>query len=305
MADTKQEQNIQILYSVLTVNGNPTIDWDPVCAALELEKVAVTKRWLRLKLSINKGEKPDASNEQLLWLMVKHSERKKVGSPTSCFLPPHRRHSQGFDWVAIAEKCGSTKGAVSKRYSRMKLAFERGDEPPPSTPTKGNKAAATPKKTPSKAQFKTQDDEDGTPTTTSKRKRTPAKKKACSAEAADDEDEQDDKPKRVKSTPKARPRPKNAFRASDENRASEEPRTVVKGEPVESDGDVFMDAPEQTSAEADAKGDIDEISPTSVFSEQFAQARELANVLLDRKTRLNSDQRKESEGTLESSDDAV
>lgn len=242
------------------------IDWDPVCAALELEKVAVTKRWSRLKLSINKGEKPDASNEQLLWLMVKHSERKKVGSPTSCFLPPHRRHSQGFDWVAIAEKCGSTKGAVSKRYSRMKLAFERGDEPPPSTPTKGNKAAATPKKTPSKAQFKTQDDEDGTPTTTSKRKRTPAKKKACSAEAADDEDEQDDKPKRVKSTPKARPRPKNAFRASDENRASEEPRTVVKGEPVESDGDVFMDAPEQASAEADAKGDIDEICKCIIHS---------------------------------------
>jgi hypothetical protein len=25
MADTKQEQNIQFLYSVLTVNGNPTV----------------------------------------------------------------------------------------------------------------------------------------------------------------------------------------------------------------------------------------------------------------------------------------
>ncbi|KAF3052540.1 hypothetical protein E8E11_002742 [Didymella keratinophila] len=210
MTDTpsKQDQNILFLYSILTVNGSLNIDWDPVCAALELEKGAVTKRWSRLKQAMDKQEKPAASNEQLLWLMVKHSEREK-----------------GFDWMAIAEKCGSTKGTVSKRYSRMKLAFERGDARPPSTPTKSSKAAATRKKTPSKVKVKTEEDGEATPTTTPKRKHTPSKKKVGYTEADEDEDEdeEDEKPKRAKSTPKTKPRPKNAFRASDDKKPSEEP----------------------------------------------------------------------------------
>ena len=166
---------------------------------------------------------------------------------------------QGFDWESIAEQCGSTKGAVSKRFSRMKLAFERGDAPPPSTPTNGSKAAANPKKTSSKAKVKTEEDDEGTPTTTPKRKRTPSKKKMDYTEAEDDDEELDEKPKRAKSTPKAKPRPKNGVRASDEKNASEEPQTVVKGEPTESDGDVFTDAREQVSAAIDAEGDIDEV----------------------------------------------
>jgi len=158
--------------------------------------------------------------------------------------------------VAIAEKCGSTKGAVSKRYSRMKLAFERGDAPLPSTPTKCTKAVAAPKKTPSKAKVKTEEDGEATSTTTPKRKRTPSKKKVDYVEA--DEDEEDEKPKRAKSPPKTKPRPKNAFRASDDKKPSKEPQTV-KSEPTESDDDVLTDAREQVSAGIDAEGEVDKI----------------------------------------------
>lgn len=51
-----------------------------------------------------------------------------------------------MDWAAIAEACGTTKGAASKRYSRLKLAFERGEGPPASSVNNG-----TPKSTPKKA----------------------------------------------------------------------------------------------------------------------------------------------------------
>lgn len=213
----------------------------------------------------------------------------------------------------------------------MKLAFERGDAPPPSTPTKGMKdAVATPKKTPAKTKVKSEDDGEDTPTTTPKRKRTPAKK-IVYTEAEDEDGEQDEKPKRAKSTPKTKPRPKNAFRASDEKTPSEEPQAVVKEDLVDSDGDVFTDAPEQVEADIDAEGVLDEVCkcipplllrasmrhfhlsrmvltpsvPTSLFSEKFAHAREMANVLLDRRTRLNSEQRKEVEDMLEVLDDAV
>lgn len=43
---------------------------------------------------------------------------------------------QAFDWNDIAAKCNTTAGAASKRYSRMKLAFENGAAAPPATPTK-------------------------------------------------------------------------------------------------------------------------------------------------------------------------
>jgi hypothetical protein len=104
---------------------------------------------------------------------------------------------------------------------------------------------------------KTEDGE-GTATATPKRKRTPAKK-VNYAESEDDEEDQDEKPKRAKSTPKSKPRPKNGFRASDEKKPSAEPQTFVKGEPTDSDGDVFTDADEQTFADVDAEGEVDQV----------------------------------------------
>ncbi|KAF2631146.1 hypothetical protein BU25DRAFT_386072 [Macroventuria anomochaeta] len=240
-----KDQNIQYLYLVLTHGGTPTVDWEPICAALQLDKTAVTKRWSRLKQVMEEGEKPTAPNQEFLWLMIKHSSRDKP-----------------FDWEAIAQQCGSTKGACSKRYSRMKIAFERGDAPP-STPSKT--APGTPKKTPQKSTVKTEDDGEGTPTTTPKRKRTPAKKNKAvdqeEAQAEDDEDEEGAEPKRAKSTPKARakPKPKNAFRASDQKKETEEAQTIVKGQPVDNDGDVFLDALEQVASDVDAEGEVDEV----------------------------------------------
>jgi hypothetical protein len=41
---------------------------------------------------------------------------------------------QIMNWNDIAEQCGTTSGAASKRYSRMKQAFEAGNAPPGSNP---------------------------------------------------------------------------------------------------------------------------------------------------------------------------
>ena len=126
----------------------------------------------------------------------------------------------------------------------------------------------TPKKDPSKAKVKTEDDGEGTPTTTPKRKRTPAKKKTVKqdegqfrTEAGDDVEEEDTKSKRAKATSKSKPKPKpkNGFRASDHKRETEQAQTVVKSEPVDDDGDVFFDAPEQAAANDVAVDVEDEI----------------------------------------------
>ncbi|KZM25880.1 hypothetical protein ST47_g2942 [Ascochyta rabiei] len=246
-----EQENIQYLYLVLTHGGVPTINWDAICADLQLEKGAVTKRWSRLKQAMDKGVEPARSNHEFLWLMVKHSARDKA-----------------FDWDGIADKCNSTKAACSKRYSRLKIAFDKGDAPPP-TPTKASKSApTTPKQTPRKSKLKTEDDSEDTPTTpVSKRKRTPAKKPTASLadkfkpETDEDEEEERAKPKRAKSTPEVKRKPKNAFRASD-NKGIEETQPVVKGEPVDDsnnddDDHVFFDAREQASAFTDTDAEVD------------------------------------------------
>jgi hypothetical protein len=50
------------------------VKWEPICSELKLEKGAATKRWSRLKQSVEKGEDPPASAQQLLWLMLKNSD---------------------------------------------------------------------------------------------------------------------------------------------------------------------------------------------------------------------------------------
>ncbi|KAF9694415.1 hypothetical protein EKO04_007475 [Ascochyta lentis] len=268
-----EQENIQYLYLVLTHGGTPTINWEPICDALQLEKGAATKRWSRLKKAVENGENPAVSNYDFLWLMIKHSTRDKP-----------------FDWDAIAAQCNSTKGACSKRYSRLKLAFENVDTPP-RTPSKAGKSKTT----------------DDTPTATPKRKRTPAKKAGADKfqTATDsDEDEEPAKPKRAKSTPKAKPKPKNGFRAGDV-KSAEAAQAVIKNEPIDDDGgddsDVFLDAQER--AVADAEVEEDEVSPTpsslpSSFSAAFTHAREMADVLLNRKTGVSATDREELEGML-------
>jgi hypothetical protein len=47
---------------------------------MNLNKGAVTKRWSRLKQSMEKGETPSGSVYQFLWLCVKHAKRDKVSA---------------------------------------------------------------------------------------------------------------------------------------------------------------------------------------------------------------------------------
>ncbi|KAJ4346076.1 hypothetical protein N0V95_005751 [Ascochyta clinopodiicola] len=329
-----EKENTQYLYLVLTHGGLPIINWDAICAELELKKDAVTKRWSRIKLAMEKGDEPASSSNALLWLMVKHSARDKA-----------------FDWAGIAEQCNSTKGACSKRYSRLKLCFDKGDALPP-TPSKASTLApTTPQQTPRKSKLKTGDGGEDMPTTpASKRKRTPAKKFTADladkfkAEMTEDEEEEHTKPKRAKSTPKTKPKPRNAFRASD-NKGVGDLQPGIKNEPVEDnggedDGDVFLDAHEQASAHIDpnADSDVDEVcksapyslslslslslllshvppparhsytlesvltrsvpASSSSFSEAFTHAREMADMLLNRNTGLSEGLREELEGML-------
>jgi hypothetical protein len=54
------------------------IDWDAVGGAMDLKKGAVSKRWSRLKMSMEKGETPSGSAYKFLWICLKHSTRDKV-----------------------------------------------------------------------------------------------------------------------------------------------------------------------------------------------------------------------------------
>lgn len=74
---------------------------------------------------------------------------------------------QALDWKSIASACGTTPGAASKRYSRMKTAWED-DSPCPSAAGGGATAPATPNKTPAATSAAN--------TPTPKRKRAPATK---------------------------------------------------------------------------------------------------------------------------------
>lgn len=93
----------------------------------------------------------------------------------------------------------------------------------------------------------------GTPTP--KRKRTPAK---ANYAASEDEEDEFEKPKRARATPKSKSRPKNSFRASDEQ-ATDTPTVTVKGEPVEEEWDVFTDAREQPVTGAGFEDELDEV----------------------------------------------
>lgn len=70
------------------------VKWEPICEELDLEKGAATKRWSRLKQSVEKGEDLPGSAQQLLWLMLKNSDMtQNVSRPVcrvlqiSCYTP--------------------------------------------------------------------------------------------------------------------------------------------------------------------------------------------------------------------------
>jgi len=128
-----------------------------------------------------------------------------------------------MDWADIAKKCGTTPGAASKRYSRMKQAFDRGDAAP-ATPSKSKNASNG-----------TTSSANGT-TSTPKRKRataTTSKKKAVGDEEKFQPDTEEDaedeyaekKPKRTKSVNASKPRtiPKPKLKGKQTPAIKEEP----------------------------------------------------------------------------------
>ncbi|KAF2473773.1 uncharacterized protein BDR25DRAFT_386651 [Lindgomyces ingoldianus] len=124
---SSDEENVKYLYLVLTTAGPPTINWVAVGKDLDLKPSATSKRWSRLKISIAEGKNPGPTAYQFLWLCVKHCTDKKAPN-----------------WNLIAEKCGTTSAAASKRYSRLKLAIEKGEIMPiVTTPPKGKGATVT------------------------------------------------------------------------------------------------------------------------------------------------------------------
>jgi hypothetical protein len=70
---------------------NTQIDWDAVGGAMDLKKGAVSKRWSRLKTSMEKGETPNGSAYKFLWICLKHSTRDKVSMilPIQLYVPNH------------------------------------------------------------------------------------------------------------------------------------------------------------------------------------------------------------------------
>ncbi|KAF1937721.1 hypothetical protein EJ02DRAFT_48130 [Clathrospora elynae] len=186
-----EAENVQYLYLILTNNGNPTIDWQAVGAALGLNKGAASKRWSRLKLSMDKGEGSGGATYQFLWLCVKHNNNDQVPN-----------------WAEIAAKSNTTTGAASKRYSRIKQAIDAGADAPAASTTSPVKPKAMPKK----KKATTSSGDDVPATLNPKRKRASPRKKPVVAsdevemegrskpETENDEEMPDVKSKRVKAT---------------------------------------------------------------------------------------------------------
>jgi hypothetical protein len=208
---------------------------------------------------MDKGDVPAGTTYQFLWLCVKHNKRDKVSIlPLPTLNTTHIQYtvsltpqSQPPNWIDIAAKCNTTHGAASKRYSRMKKAFEEGVATPTSSPVK-----TTPSEKKNNILAATSD----TPT---KRKRRPAKKASSDAvdeakfepevDAEDGEvlDEVHVKPKRARL---AKPKPKTKAKGK-----ATIPEPMSESE-IE-DEDTFFDAVE----EKDGKDERRSSSPFHSF----------------------------------------
>ncbi|KAH7068865.1 hypothetical protein BKA63DRAFT_569736 [Paraphoma chrysanthemicola] len=229
-----EQENVQYLYLVLTHGGTPTIDWGAVGAAMDLKKGAVSKRWSRLKQSMEKGETPAGSVYAFLWLCLKHSTRDKT-----------------MNWQEIADACNTTSGAASKRYSRMKQAFEAGETAPGSQ--SGTPAPNTPKtpktsKSGKKKPVWTQDDNDkstnATPTPTPKRKRAAPKNSAAAEDTVNIKNEPEDENIDMEEQSPKKSKVAKSKKAADIPVPTTEATAIVKGEVEVDDADTFVDAKE-------------------------------------------------------------
>jgi len=191
-------------------------------------------------------------------------------------------NKQMLDWNEIAQQCGTTAGAASKRYSRMKQAFEAGDAPPgsaPGTPASKASAKATPKK--SKAPNTI-----GDLTPTPKRKRATPKKKAVEedeeedtdieSKLQDDEDEEMQTPKKAKVASR-----KHTRKEASVSVPASEATTFIKGEVEDAFKDEvednIKDEPKAEEDFVDAQEWVDDlVGGSSVADDEDYDSRELS-----------------------------
>jgi hypothetical protein len=186
-----------------------------------------------------------------------------------------------MDWNKIAEQCNTTAGAASKRYSRMKQAFEAGGGPPGGGPPGGNSASPalkTPSKaTPKKAKAATTD---GEATPTPKRKRATLRTKAiseeekeCKPELEFDGDEDVGSAKKAKvASPKATPKPKVDNKAKVKKEADlQESMSGIKNE-IGAEIEDFVDAQEWMGDSVDAREWVDELVGGNIETDEEGQA---------------------------------
>ncbi|KAF2010070.1 hypothetical protein BU24DRAFT_473253 [Aaosphaeria arxii CBS 175.79] len=238
-----QGENIQYLYQVLTEGGNPTIDFAKVGEVLDLKIGAVTKRWSRLKQAMKAGTVPNDSAYPFLWLCVKHSTH------------------QTLNWEAIAKACNLTVGAASKRYSRMKIAFEKG-EAMPETPkkepkaaggagTKRKRASTSPKakvvKEEAASEHGENDGEDQAPA---------PKPKAAKAKAKVEKSETVPKPKRARTVKKTKKSEVNVKTEDDSDHEKEVDKSVAD---ASTNAELMAELEAVVNAAGGDVGDVDEV----------------------------------------------
>jgi hypothetical protein len=152
-----------------------------------------------------------------------------------------------MNWNEIAEQCNTTAGAASKRYSRMKQAFEAGGGPPGSNPA--SPAPKTLSKTTRRKAKATTTDGEATPIP--KRKRATLKKKAVGEEEMEaksdveyDEEDMGGTKKAKVVRPKATPKPKADSNVLVKKEAIlPEPTNGIENE-IEAEVEDFVDAQE-------------------------------------------------------------
>eukprot|EP00914_Ancora_sagittata_P015425 GHVO01030476.1.p2 GENE.GHVO01030476.1~~GHVO01030476.1.p2 ORF type:complete len:151 (+),score=21.38 GHVO01030476.1:579-1031(+) len=142
-----------------------------------------------------------------------------------------------MNWAEIAEQCGPTAGAASKRYSMMKQPFDAGTDAPTSnagSPAPKTLSKATPRKKAAVAGG------EGTPIP--KRKRASPKKKAVSDEMGDEENDDEEiksKTEQETRTPRSLRRRSSRHRQrkprSPSPRPPPSPRRTARSQPQEGD----------------------------------------------------------------------
>ncbi|KAH9882070.1 hypothetical protein J1614_001242 [Plenodomus biglobosus] len=168
-------------------------------------------------------------------------------------------------WADIAAKCGTTSGAASKRFSRMKQAFEKDGGMPSTGKATSTSANANASASTRKAKKTTDSPGDDGDTDVAQIPTLKDKRKAL----ADDED---NKSKRVKSA-KVIPKPKGIGKGKSKAKLGDDAKTVVEGEDI-----VKTEMPDEQDDIHDATEHVEDDGHDSVDND--GHEREFSSLLI-------------------------